>query len=348
VTSDTFIHSLFLLFWFLAFIFGGLFVKTKRITHFKSKSLGKFAINILSLIFLLYGITKLNYLSSLSLNDFATLHESRSEISMSYAEYLFSRSIFILPAVFLFYKSKFIILKFIISIIAIAIAFSSVQKTPFIFLFLSIVIFPILYKNIQIDFRKVFFLMLMFLGFSSLVSFAMYQSDILITIDAVLNRIFLKPGKLAYNAMEMIDLSGLHYYGGASFVTPFSFLGLDNILLGKENYYFTYGSYIGSANTPSLTSAYADFGLFGIIYALLLGILLKLYDNTINYSLENSSNNMRLFISAGYTCSLILTLKLNITVLGSALLGEGLLTSMLFTYIVTYKKTLKQHEYFNN
>ena len=110
--------------------------------------------------------------------------------------------------------------------------------------------------------------------------------------------------------------------------------GLDAIQLGKENYSFLYGTYIGSANTPSFTSAYADFGMLGFPYALILGGMLRTYDNTMKPALQ-SVNSSRVHVLSAYVCSLILVLKLNVTVIGSALLGEGLLASMLISYLVT-------------
>ncbi len=334
VKPDKLSHAFFVLTWSFAYLIGVLTFNNKRFSPI-SVNLRVFVIILFCFLFLFIGINNLSKFASISLSEFFSLHEKRSEVEISYFEYLFTRSLFLFPFLYLLaYFKKNIFMLLLTIILTFMISLTSLQKSPIVFAIFGIFVFFALRKGNHIDLIKVFYIILAFVLSLTLVSLMMYQAKLDDTFFAVLNRIFHKPGWLAFQAMQMIDDFDKFYYGGASFLLVLKALGSDVIQLGKENYYYVYGNYFGSANTPCFTGAYADFGFGGIFYAFILGSVFRVYDNTILSQIPRVRNKSA--ILAAYSTSVILSLKMNVTVMGSALLGEGLFFSMLTAYVMTY------------
>lgn len=319
-------HSLFVVSWVFVFFIGALFGK---VVYVKPLNLGirKYIFIVLVLAFFITGIIKIKNFNIL---DIGVFHEFRRDLELSYFEYLFNRSLYIIPFLYIFWTVKSKLVRIFVTILAIVISFSSLQKAPVVFAVLSIVIYRIISKRYRLSLAKSFFVILLFLSLSVTVSMLMYNAPLGVTIEAVLSRIFIKPARYAYYAMEMIDGQDKFYYGGASFYTLFQILDLDRIRLGLENYFYIFGSYLGSANTPNFTGAYADFGFFGLFYSFIVGFIFRVFDNTIYKEIYKDDNKMLL---SAYSCSAVLSLKVNVTVLGSALMGEGLAIAMIISYL---------------
>lgn len=269
----------------------------------------------------------------------ASLHESRTDVSLSYFEYMFTRTLVIFPALFMFVMFNNIFIKLAIAVIAIIISLASYQKSPAFLLILSILAFYS-FGFLQNRNPNVFLLLfyvclgaLLIIVMGSLISWFFYRSDFFVTFMAVLRRILFLPGDLSYNALQVLD-KYQPFFGGTSFVSVFRALDLPWIQLSKENYISYYGTNLGGANTPALTSLYGDFRLFGIVIGFCIGYVLRIFDNTILHIMKMVGDRSRKNITVFYVVTIVITLKLNITAFGTALLSEGLLFSILLTYLV--------------
>ncbi|MFB2537869.1 hypothetical protein [Acinetobacter sp. c3-l95] len=291
---------------------------------------------ILILFFFYYFFKQLPKLMSL---DLANYDEERMEVHISYFQYMFSKSLvfFVFMSMYLTTKSK--LLRILSVSMALVIALSMLQKALVFYIFLCLILNAYLDKK-NIPVMRMVMIFVFLISLATLVSYIIYQSDIDITLFAVLRRIFFLPADLTFATMEMADFRHYMFYGGASFKTLFDALGWPSVYLGQETYLYYFGVYIeaATANSPALTSAYADLSYMGVIFAFLLGIYFGLLDSM--YRSEGSSQSI--YMRAAYVACIICVMKFNVTNIGTALVSEGFLVSSLLLTLFFFSSRTKK------
>lgn len=347
VSDISFFHELYIISCIISACLGAMIFSRYRLKLIKTKYLFAILNIVFVILFLYYFIVswdKLNIESALSIG----FHLGRSEVSLSYFEYLFTRTLFIFPAIFLIVWLKNPIVVAVICIMAIAVSLNSLQKSPMLFFMLSLVVWKLVNNSVdgQLKFSqftlRFMFVFVFVIIITVFISWVFYRSNIFFTLEAILTRIFILPAEVAYSSLRLSE-SYSPFLGGASFSSVFKALGLPYISLGKENFllYFGFSASNGTANSPSITSIYADFRFFGLILVVLISGLLRVYDNTIIRALRNTTTGHRRYLSAFYAVTIVITLKLNITALGTALLSEALVASLMITYVFAGGQLLK-------
>lgn len=329
--SGKYSHVFYVILWPLFFLLGCLFANKTNLKLRKNINpvLVKTIIIMLSIYFFIFAAINIKTLVNI---DLSLYDEIRQNTEVSYFEYMFSKSLVFLVFLYIFFMSKVKLLKVIYFIALLSIASATLQKSLMLYSLMSLLIFKYTYKNIQISYIKVIYILILSIFIATMLSWFIYGSDILITLNAVMRRIFWLPADLSFQTLKMIDENNYLFLGGASLKTLFDFFNLPSIYLGEATYiyYFGYIQKAASANSPMLTALYADFNYFALIFSFLFGFLLRVIDK-----IHINSKKTILSVSA-YSTLVICSLKFNITNFGTAFVSEGFLVTLII-FIIAIK-----------
>lgn len=332
---DTALHFIFVFLWLWTFLFGTTAASNKRFPILYGNMI--YYVNmVLITAFVLLFVKNISSIFSLNIAQYDI---ERQNIQISYFEYMFSKSLVFYVGLVLFSRAKILPSKLLVFGLVTIIAIATLQKSPVMYAFLSFIFFYQIGRSDRVRFTGVALFLVAILGIGTAMSLFLYGSDMGITIGAIIRRMLFLPGELSYATLRMLDAQGVFYLGGASFSSVFSALGLKSIYLGTATYAYVFGFVpkSASANSPALTSVYADFGYLGLIVPFALGYLFRALDNSFLWAKQQQGD--LIFVKASFVLCITMVIKLNVTNLGTASLSEGLLASILLFYIALGKSS---------
>lgn len=262
-----------------------------------------------------------------------SFYAARAMIPINYLEYCYSKALFLPFALYVFINSKSWFKKFIYLLCFLFVGMATLHQQPFASLIIIIVCsaYIVIHKGFFIKFRyAILCSILVFLAICA--SVTIYNGSNVSYKNLVMGsyeRIFSTEPKLSYPTLVYIDKKEGFGYGRHSFGSLFRKRKGEEPLSRKTLRLFSGTSELpprGCANTACLVPLYADFRFFGLIFALLLGYFLRLYDNTIQsvllgFGLENGIKSL---CFCSYMASVVLSLNFDLTNFGTSLLSGGM------------------------
>ncbi len=331
-------HAAYISLWAFFYIIGCVLARKTTITSRLRMSAIPLKI-VLFLLLLYFTFLFLSNFASIISLDLNTYDDTRQNTQVTYFQYMFSKSLVFFCFLVFFFTSKKLYFKVLLFIMLIVVAALTLQKSIILYALMSIFIYKNILRNKSLDLFSLFKLLTIVIAIGTTISWLIYGADILVTLNAVLKRIFLLPADLTFTTLRMVDERDYLFYGGASVKTLFDLLDLPSIYLGEATYIYYFGHIIdsASANSPMLSAFYADFNLFGLLAALIFGFIFKFLDN---YYHTNRMRNTLVFSSA-YATLIICTLKFNITNFGTAFLSEGFFATLLIFFLSSFSSEVK-------
>lgn len=320
--SGNIFHVFYFVFWPLFFIAGYLLAVKKEfkiLVEIKKIHLYiKIPLFFLLLYFFYFSLKNYDSLTSIDLSNYDAI---RQDTTITYFEYMFSKSLVFFIFLYVFFSTNSKTIRIIYFALLLISASATLQKSLILYSFISIFIFKASKLNKPLKISQAAIFLTFALLISTMTSWLIYGSDILVTINAVFRRIFWLPADLSYSTLKMADEYNFLYLGGASLKTLFDFLSLPSMYLGEATYIYYFGEIhkAASANSPMLTALYADFSYFGLFFSIFFGYFLKKID--ILFLRSNKST----LTTAAYATLIICVLKFNITNFGTAFVSEGFL-----------------------
>jgi hypothetical protein len=272
---------------------------------------------------------------------------------------LFSTSLVLIPLGWIYNNLRIKVIKFCILLMGLAISGSIFHKSPIALVILFIILNAILTKKdvFCISFFKTVFFgifslfvvctsMLMYSEVTSQFKFSYLQNY----CCDILRRLTCRVSELDVCWCDGATYHNFYGMGSCSFGRLYKFFATADKKKEKEEFLLKQHAIFcciplevlknkqmrASANCCAVSALFVDFRYWSLLIGILMGACLKYYDNTMQKNIPKIKNKSRTIPYVSYVASIVLTFKIHMTSLGTALLSHGLGIAMIIGLISLY------------